>query len=265
MTLPLGSAGPRGDFGATEIVGQCLSLLRSSGIDARAWALAWARVAPAVAIVPAFGLRALPFAARATVALLIAVLLVPAIEEAPASSSSLSSSFSLPIELVIEIARGLPVALAAAVPLWAATMAGGLIDTLRGAQDNIESPVVEGRTGAIGLLFALLAAALFLRTGGPAHVATALLDPPPLSLGPFVRASANLVSGINVAVAIGAPILAAAIVVEVAIALLARAASPAQVHTTLAGAKSLVLLSLVGIFFQKVAEVIEAYVVHGVP
>ena len=51
-------AGP----GLLESVAQ---LLGAEGVDLGAWGLAWARVAPAVGIVPAFGLRALPAPVRA--------------------------------------------------------------------------------------------------------------------------------------------------------------------------------------------------------
>ena len=81
-------------------------------------------------LVPAFGLRALPLAARGVVGLALAAAVAPAV-----ASTSVATPARLPwIALAFEqIVRGLPVAVAAAVPLWAATMAGGLVDTLRGA------------------------------------------------------------------------------------------------------------------------------------
>jgi len=43
-------------------------LLEQNGIDLAAWGLAWARVAPLLAVVPAFGLRALSASVRAAAA-----------------------------------------------------------------------------------------------------------------------------------------------------------------------------------------------------
>jgi type III secretory pathway component EscT len=228
-----------------------------SDIDWAAWAVAWARVAPAVAIIPAFGLRALPAAARALIALLLAALLVSAVR--PAAHGLLP----LPLAIVAALMQGLPVALAAAVPLWAATMVGGTIDTLRGVQPDLSSPVVEGRTSGLGVLFSLLAAFIFLATGGPARIVLSLAAPTAVAADPLARAAADIVGGINVAVAIAAPLVAASIVLEVAIALIARAAAPAQVHTSLAAARSLALLVLAALLFDRIAAVLARIVVRG--
>jgi type III secretory pathway component EscT len=226
-------------------------------IDWAAWAVAWARVAPAVAIVPAFGLRALPAAARAFIALLLAALLVSAVR--PAAHGLVP----LPLAILAALAAGLPVALAAAVPLWAATMAGGTIDALRGVQPDLSSPTVEGRTSGLGVLFSLLAAVLFLAGGGPAHIVLALSAPAAPAVDPLARAVLDITGGISVAVAIAAPLIAASIVLEVAIALVARAAAPAQVHTSLAAARSLALLVLAALFFERIAALLARVAQHG--
>ena len=124
---------------------------------------------------------------------------------------------------LVEVARGLPVAIAAAVPLWAATMAGGVADALRGSRETPCVPAVEGSATPLGVPLSLLASAIFLATGGPARVVDALARRP-VRGHPLLAAADDLVSGIGLAVALGGPLLAAAVVIEIAAALVARAA-----------------------------------------
>jgi flagellar biosynthetic protein FliR len=222
-------------------------LLEEGGIDLAAWGLAWAKVAPVVAIVPAFGLRALSAPIRAATALVLGAILAPALRPAVVGPGP------LPVLLLTELARGTVVALSAAIPLWAATMAGGVIDALRGSQDLSMVPTVEGRATPLGVLFSLLAATIFLGTGGPAAVVGALASAPP-DLGDGVtRAASDIAAGISIAVAMAAPLLAASVIVEIAGALVARAASPAHLHTFLAPIRSLALLILTALLLTRMA------------
>lgn len=213
--------------------------------------LAWARVAPTIALVPAFGLRALPTAARGILGLALAAAIAPAL--APIALAHPSTPwFVLALE---QILLGLPVALAAAIPLWAATMAGGLVDTLRGAQEGSGLAVVEGRASGFGVLLSLVASTVFLTTGGPARVASALAQTA-LPTDPVVGSVNALVAGIGLAVAIGAPLLAAAIILEIAFAFIARAASPSQVHALLAPLRAIGLLAIAAVVLERIATLI---------
>ena len=129
-----------------SVVGTIAEAFAGAGIDLGALGLAWARAMPAVTLVPAFGLRALPAPARAVMALAFAACVFPAL--APVAATS-----SLPwiVLALTEVARGLPIAVAAAVPLWAATMAGGVADALRGAQETPSVPTVEGKATPLGV------------------------------------------------------------------------------------------------------------------
>jgi flagellar biosynthesis protein FliR len=229
-------------------------LFDSEGIDLAAWGLAWARVVPLVAIVPAFGLRALPAPVRAAVGLMLALVIAPALRVTAHADAPFA------VLVLVEIARGLPLALAAAVPLWAATMTGGVVDALRGAQDAVSVPSVEGRASALGVLFSLLAAVLFFAAGGPARVVGALAQESLDFAGPLGRAVFDLHAGIGVAVAIAAPLVAASIVVELAFALIARAAAPAQVHALLAPVRSVALLGLAALLFDRMAALLGLFV-----
>lgn len=223
------------------------ALLDANGIDLAAWGLSWARVAPLLAIVPAFGLKALSAPMRAAAALLLALVIVPALRP------TVLGSTPFPFLLLIELARGTVVALSAAAPLWAATMAGGTIDALRGSQDVLTAPTLEGRATPLGVLFSLLAATIFLGTGGPAHVLEALGSAPPGIGDGVTRAAGDIAAGIGIAVAMAAPIIAASIIIELAGALVARAASPAHLHAFLAPIRSLALLVLTALLLDRMA------------
>lgn len=238
------------DVGLLETVAH---LLETGGIDLAAWAVAWARVAPVIAIVPAFGLRALSTPVRAAAALLLAAVIIPAVRPLA------SGPFPFPVLLITELARGTVVAVAAAVPLWAATMAGGAADALRGSENVSTMPTVEDRATPLGTLFSLLAATLFLGLGGPARV-VGLLASPILLEGGAARAARDIAAGIGVGLAIAAPFIAASIVLEIAGALVARAASPAYLHVFLAPIRSLALLTLTALLFERIATFMALFV-----
>ncbi len=226
-----------------------------SGVDLRALGLAWARAMPAVAIVPAFGLRALPTPARMVMGLALAASVFPAL--APVTESD---GAPWPIAVLLAAAQGLPVAIATAVPLWAATMAGGVVDALRGAQQPASAPTVEGGATALGVPLSLLACAIFLATGGPARVVAAIaFGPSPAH--PLVAAVEDIAAGIALAVTLGGPLLVAGVIVEIAGALIARAASPAQVHALLAPARTLATLAVMAVVFERLARALAKAVV----
>jgi flagellar biosynthesis protein FliR len=227
-----------------------LGALDRAGWDLGAWALAWARFAPTLALVPAFGLRALPAPVRIALGLALALTIAPAL--APIAAQPRPFALSL----IIEFSKGLPVALSAAALLWAATMTGGLIDDLRGARESAMMPSVEEGSTALGAMFAMLTAILFLESGGPARVAAALADPELSYASPLARAATNLASSVELAIAIAAPVVAAAIVVELASALIARAASPAFIQPLLAPLRSLVLLGVAAIALDRMLELL---------
>jgi type III secretory pathway component EscT len=260
-----------------SLVAALSEALALSGISIQtlgALGLAWARVMPAVALVPAFGLRALPAPARAVTALALAGCVFPAVAANRALAEvpyAEAAGGAWAVLAIVEVARGLPVAFSAAIPLWAATMAGGVADALRGSQEAPAVAAVEGRATPLGVVLSLLGSAIFLSTGGPARVARALALAPwgvaghPSGLaGTAMAVSEDLVAGIALAVALGAPLLAAAVVVEIAGALIARAASPAQVHTLLAPIRAMGTLAVMAVVFERIAAAL-ARAVHGPP
>ncbi len=219
--------------------------------DLAALGLAWARVMPTITLVPAFGLKALPTAARAILGVALAAAIYPALVPLVVAERG-APWFLLALE---QILLGLPVALAAAIPLWAATMAGGLVDVLRGSPEGPGLATVEGKPSSFGVLLSLFASVVFLATGGAARAAGALATYT-LPADPLVRAAHDIVAGIGLAIAIGGPLLAAAVVMELAFALVARAASPAQVHALLAPLRAIGLLTIVAVVLERLAALV---------
>lgn len=222
--------------------------LESAGVDLGSLGLAWVRVATVVAIVPAFGLRALPGPVRVAMGLVLAVSVAPAID-APTSTS-----MPWVWQVGLALLGTLPIAVAAAIPLWAAMMAGGIVDAVRGFDRASPFPTAGGGTTPFGVAFALLSSWVFLASGGPAQVAQALSYPQKAEASVALRVGEDLANGVQMAVAIAAPVLVAAVVVEVASALVARSASPSHVQVVLASLRSIALLAIVALTFGHMAE-----------
>ncbi|HEY1954077.1 MAG TPA: flagellar biosynthetic protein FliR [Polyangiaceae bacterium] len=240
------------------VLNEVVVAFRDAGVDLGALGLAWARVTPAVTIVPAFGLRALPAPARGVIALALAACIYPSVTPIAATLD-----VPWPLLLVGEVLRGLPVAIAAAAVLWGATMVGGMLDNLRGSQDSMQVPVIEGQTTPMAIPFTLLGGAIFLTTGGPARIAQALATAP-IPAHPLLGAVNDLAGSVALAVSIGAPLLVASLVIEVTGAVIARASSPAQIHALLAPLRAMGLLVVCGIVLDRIAAVM-AIAVRSVP
>jgi flagellar biosynthesis protein FliR len=218
--------------------------------DLSAWGLAWARVTPALTIVPAFGLSALPAPSRAALGLAMAIAIAPALHPIDADAQPYALS------LVLQVVEGLPVAIAAALALWTAAMVGGLADNLRGAGQAAALPNVEDGASPLGALLSMLVAILFLESGGAARVAAALSATPARSgFGVPVLAHA-LTASIELSIAVAAPVVAASIVSELASALVARAATPAHVQALLAPLRTIVVLGIFALVLDRMAELL---------
>jgi flagellar biosynthetic protein FliR len=218
------------------------------GGDLAPWLLAWARVTPLLLVVPAFGAAAVPAAARAGLGVALAAAIAPSVE--PLASSALPFGF----ELLRQAALGVPVALGAAVLVYAAVMAGGAVDDLRGARETTALPVFEGPASSSGALLGLLVLVLFLELGGAARVVAALAELD--REGPTLTAIAlQLAGSIEVALAVAAPLAAASIVLGVAEGLIARAAVPAHVSALLSPLRGVVLLALFALLLDRILAV----------
>lgn len=226
-------------------------MLQQLGVSWQHLLLAWARVLPLVTIVPAFGSRLMPAPARAVFGLGLALLLLPSVTARVALSDVTLPSWVLGV--VRELAAGLPIALATGGLLWAAMMAGGLVDDLRGASQQQSLVLSDART-PLGALLGLFATWAFLELGGVESALAALLAPP--SGAPLLGAVRDLVSALHVTFALSAPIVCVSVVWEVAGALVARAASPAHVQSLLAPLRALVVLGGLAVVLPAVFELL---------
>lgn len=220
--------------------------------DLGAWGLAAGRVLPAVTLIPAFGLAAVAAPIRIALGLALAVAVLPAL--APSIDRELPWALAFGRELL----RGLPLALQVSAVLWAATMAGGLVDNLRGARETAALPTLEEPTPPIGALLGLLAALAFLESGGAARVAGALVAAAPVGVSALQVAAFELTRSIEVAVAIAAPLAAVSIVTELSAALIARASAPAHVQALIAPLRSVFILAVAALVIERMAALLAA-------
>lgn len=235
-------------------VEQALATLAEAWPELGRLLLVWARLAPAVLIVPAFGLRAVIAPVRIALAVALAL---------AAGSGAVPGAVGAPLTavgLARELFAGLPVALTAAAALWAASMAGGLADTLRGERSSVMLPNLPEGTTPLGTLLGILVAIAFLESGGTIALVRAALAGEP-SASALVGAAVALHGGIGLAIAVAMPLVVVSIVAEVAFALTARAANPAHLMAVLAPARSVVVLGAVALLLDRAVEllVLAAY------
>ena len=218
------------------------------GSDLRSFALAWARVVPVLTLVPMFGLSAVAMPIRIVLGATMAAAIAPAL------ARSGDDGTPLWFAILREAARGVPVALATAVFLWIAVMVGGLADNLRGGRESEELPLLEEPGSPFSVLLAMLVSLAFLQTGGAERLA-ALLSEPRLHVT-WAIAAERLVQSLSLAVAIATPLLAGSVLLEIAGAFIARAASPAYVLPLLAPLRSLGVLLLVWVSLDRIVELL---------
>jgi flagellar biosynthetic protein FliR len=251
---------PMNDLGsmhsAVDLFGALQAELALAEGQLAGWALAWARFVPAITLVPAFGLRALPAAVRVVLGLALSAAVAPVVRPTLHAGP-------WALQLLAELMSGLPVALSAAVALWTATMAGGVIDDLRASRQMSALPNVESGATVSGALFAMLAALAFLQGGGAARVAASLAHLDADFRHPLMSAAAQLAAGIQLAVAVATPIVICAIVVEVAGALMARAATPAAIERLLAPIRSVVLLAALALLLDRMVALVVLRAAHA--
>jgi type III secretory pathway component EscT len=226
------------------------AVFAQTGVDPRAWALGFARATPAVTLIPAFGLAAVPVPTRLVLGLSFGLCVAPALSETAQGGGSLL------VALAREAWVGLPVALLGALSIYVSMMAGGLVDDLRGARESVTLPALPEPLPPIAVLFALLSSIAFLETGGASRVVAALANPvlgERFSWPVVVQAFAGAV---ELAFAIAAPIAVASVLLETAGALIARAASPAFIGPVLAPLKSVLLLGILAVVFERITELL---------
>lgn len=228
----------------------------AAGVDPRAWALGFARAIPTVTLVPAFGLSAVPAQTRLVLGLSLGLCIAPAL------AARTDSSGIFVVAMGREAFAGLPVAMMAALAMYVATMAGGLIDDLRGGRESVSLPVLPEQLPPVSVLFGLLASLAFLELGGAGRVVSALASPVLAARFSWLSVVQAFAGSVDLAFAIAAPLAVACVLLEAASALIARAATPAFIGPVLAPLKSVALLGVLALVLERIAELL-ALVARG--
>lgn len=228
---------------ALDLAAPLFRELENQGVALQSYALALARVLPSALIIPAFGLASLATPTRVVLGLVLALSVAPAISPVLSEPSV--------VAYALEFARGLPLALSASAVLWASSMTGALADELAGVRGPLVSIGTEPVT-ALGTLLSLAVAIGFLATGGPELLVRALTAAP--QLFSLAGAARDLVSGVNLAVAVAAPLVVVSIVVEVILAIAGRVAFPLQVQIVLAPLRPFLVLGALALLLDRMVE-----------
>lgn len=223
----------------------------AEGQSLSAWGVAWARVLPTVLFVPAFGLTILPVALRLAFGFVLALSIAPLLH-APV----VAAPAGWPIVLASEFARGLPVAAAASVSLWAAMVAGGVADlSTRASRTKLGRLALADGSPFSTLLF-LASAVSFLQLGGVERIAARLGASNPGGVAPLAGAVRDLAAGIEIGVGIGAPLLLVALFLDLATLVAARELRALRPESAFAPLRSLVLLVATAAFLDRMAEAV---------
>jgi type III secretory pathway component EscT len=151
--------------------------------------------------------------------------------------------------------KGLPIAVSSAATLWAATMAGNLIDELGGGAVVTEAfATSDSAAGPFGSLLSLAAAVAFLELGGPARLTLALSEPVEFNHQGLHEVVANLVGGVQIAVLLGAPFLVLTVFVSVFHGLVSRATNAALWSSLLGPLRALFLLGALALLLDRLLE-----------
>lgn len=242
-----------------------LAELAVAGIDPMRWARAWARLIPSLVLIPALGLPAFPLGLRLAFAALLGASVAPSL--VPATPAGLGHG-SAPLLVILgsELARGVPAALGVALCVWGASMAGHLIDELRGGASVTRSPF-DGEPNAtpFGVLLSLAAALAFLQLGGPARLCEALAVAPPLGEQDLPGMARLLAHGVQFAVVLAGPLLALVPFVKLVQALVARAAYPVALHALLTPLEALLLLGFSALLLDRLATGVVLWLDRALP
>ena len=245
---------PAGDLLIEVLLGE----LARSGIDPTRWALAWARLIPSLVLIPALGLPAFPLGLRVVFALMLGASVAPALLPPPSGATTL-------VTLASELARGVPVALSVAICVWGATMAGNLIDELRGGLSSSRSPFDTEARAPFGVLMSLAAAVAFFQLGGPARLAQALAEARPLADQDVRTVALALAHGVQFSVVLSGPLLALVPFVELVHALAARATHPLAIGVVFGPLKAVGLLAVAALLLDRFAMGIVLWLDRALP
>ncbi|MEW6581949.1 MAG: flagellar biosynthetic protein FliR [Actinomycetota bacterium] len=228
-------------------------LLQGLAPQALVFLLIAARLSAMMAVAPFFSARSLPMRAKAGLVVLASYVLLPVVGGQAALAADVGAvEFGLLVGK--EVLIGLAFGLVAQMLFAAVQVAGGLIDISAGfAIASVIDPTSNLNITVLGRYYNLVATASFLAIGGHQWLVAGIADSfrlaPPTDL-PDLDAIVSGVIGqaddiLLVALMIGAPILVALFVSDIALGILARAVP--QMNVFIVGLPLKVVLALAGI------------------
>lgn len=236
--------------------------LAAAGIDPTSWLIAWARLIPSLVLIPAFGMHAFPLTLRLAFAFVLGASVAPGLVPLAPDPAPLL------VMLGSELARGVPVAASVAASVWGATMAGALIDELRGGSDRAiltRSVFDGGETTPFGVLMSLAVGVAFFQLGGPARLADALATARPWHEQDLRAVALALARGIQFAVALAGPLLVFVPFLELVRALASRASHPMALGGVLGPVKAMALLAASALLLERVAGAVVLWLDGSLP
>jgi type III secretion protein T len=229
------------------------SLLTSPGLYLIAAAVSVARIGGLIAIFPGFTRLGLSGSLRGAVALVLTLLLIPAVKDAWVQSAPSDGEAALLIfkETII----GLTIGLVLGIPFWAADAAGSFLDLQRASTlATLFDPSQTEESSITATLFTLMSLALFYGAGGFTLTLGTLYDsytiwPVGRFLPLFSADAGTLFLGIldrifSMGLMLVIPLVLILLVADIALALLARAAPQLQVFDLSLSVKNLLIVIL---------------------
>jgi type III secretory pathway component EscT len=228
-------------FLATETLESLVWAL--SGLKLSTLVVGWVRALPIAVIVPAFGLPSMPGTLKSALAAMLMVAALP-------GAVALQSEPSL-LLLTAALIDGIALAIPAALGIWIGTMAGSLFDELSSpSQHDTGGGPLEEQSSLSGTLIGLFAIVVFLAQGGPSKLALSLSSSLSPALPNVTRVVEALVNGIGLAVTISAPLVVAAVLLQLGALLVSRASPGEALRTLVLPVQGLLRLVFLALFLE---------------
>jgi type III secretion protein T len=220
-------------------------------------AIASARALGVVLITPAFTRLGITGLLRSSIALVIALPIIPIVLDAVVTTQ-LSSTIIAAL-LIKEMLIGAVIGVAFGIPFWAAEAAGDLVDLQRGSTAaQLLDPLALAESNITATLLTIILLALFFITGGFSLLAKGIYD----SYGLWPAASFTPVLGVDsvapllrmldrimqIAVLMVAPIVIALLLADIALGFLSRITPQFHVFDLSLAVKNLLFTFLMAIY-----------------
>jgi flagellar biosynthetic protein FliR len=234
--------------------------------------LAFARIVMAISLTPFLGGRAAPAPVKTGLAIILTLLLMPALKAgAPEGAISPLLFFAL---LLKESIIGLTIGVLSQLIFYAVQMAGAIVDTGRGMdQPGLTTPQLQSNASVLAQLKFQIALVLFLTINGHLiYIRSLALSFERIPLRGFVHlenaSSAERAAALSgqvfvVALVLAAPVMIALFLVDVSFAALAKMAPRMHVHAESQPVKSFiglaVLLLAIGVIATRLESVLSGF------